>query len=181
MCRSARIDGHDGRSGRRVARAMLLLVAAGTALALGGCGKDATTAEAAILAPEPIATATCAACGMVVGEQPAPRGQVIYRDGHHAHACSISDLLLVSQTPSPHGAVVAVFVEAQDAAGDPIPAATEAQPQHAAEGLTYVRGAKRRGIMGTPVLAFRDGDRARKEAETLGLATSTWAELRAAP
>ena len=144
-----------------------------------GCDKDAMTGKVAIVAPEPIAAASCAACGMTVAEQPAPRGQVVYRDGHHAHACSISDLVLVAQTPSPHGTPVAVFAEAQDTAIDPIPAETTVQPQHAVNALTFVKGAKRRGIMGTPVLAFMDAARARKVAGSLELSTSRWEELTA--
>lgn len=160
---------------RRWARLFFVLLLLPTVAV--GCAKDAANGPQEIVAPEPIEAASCAACGMVVAEQPAPRGQVVYRDGLHAHSCSIGDLVLVAQTPSPHGSVVAVYVEAQDDAVDPIAPATEPTPQHLAESLHYIRGAKRRGIMGAPVLAFRDQARAQREADKIGLQLMTWREL----
>ncbi|MCB9738698.1 MAG: nitrous oxide reductase accessory protein NosL [Deltaproteobacteria bacterium] len=148
-------------------------------MTLGGCEKAPDAAPAASAAPQGLTDAMCGACGMVVAEQPSPRGQLVYRDGHHVHACSLGDLALLVASPSPHGKPVAVFVEPQDALPDPMAVDRAAQPQLAAASLHYVTGVQRRGIMGTPLLAFRDRARAEAAARAHGGSVVDWARASA--
>jgi nitrous oxide reductase accessory protein NosL len=167
------------RSWRRLGLCLGSALLAATLATLVACGKDDAGAATVTASAAPLHGESCAACGMVMDEQPAPRGQVVYSDGHHAHACSIADLLLVAQTPSPHGKVVATFVEVQDAAADPVPSDAAVQPQERGEALHFVRGVARRGVMGAPVMAFRDAARAQAAAASHRGEVVDWAKLRA--
>jgi len=53
-------------------------------------------------------------CGMLVREQSAPRSQVVHRDGSRFFFCSLSDLLVHLDAPSPHGRADVTFVEVLD-------------------------------------------------------------------
>ncbi len=144
-------------------------------VAPAACGKGDPTTAPVVVAPEPITDKMCGACGMVVAEQPSPRGQVVYRDGFHAHACSLGDLALLAAAPSPHGKPVAVFVEPQDALADAAALDLAAQPQAPSTSLHFVAGVARPGIMGPPLLAFRDAARAAAEADRRGGRVVDWA------
>lgn len=149
-------------------------------VAPAACAKGDPAAGPVVVTPEPITDKMCGACGMVVSEQPSPRGQIVYRDGVHAHACSLGDLALLAAAPSPHGKPVAVFVEPQDAVDDAVAVDRAAQPQAPATSLHFVAGVARPGIMGAPLLAFRDAARAKAEAGRRGGRVVDWATASAA-
>lgn len=139
-------------SWRRWAVLLLALVA------VPACRHGARDTHAAVdVAPAAIGTAECAACGMVVREQPAPRAQIVYRDGTRAFACSIGDLVQVLAAPSPHGAAEHVYVESLPASVEPtaISASTPTTWVDAKRAF-YVVGVDRPGVMGKPVLAYAE-------------------------
>jgi nitrous oxide reductase accessory protein NosL len=94
---------------------------------------------------------------MVVSEQPAPRAQVLHRDGTRQFLCGISDLLVHLEAPSPHGAPVEIFVEAMEADEDPAQIELREHAWIRAEDALYRLGDERPPfIMGTPVMVYRD-------------------------
>jgi nitrous oxide reductase accessory protein NosL len=103
-----------------------------------------------------------AVCGMLVREQSAPRAQVLYRDDERFFFCSMDDLLVHLSAPSPHGRVQAIFVEVMDPDEDPARSHTAPHPWLPADRIVYVVGIPRRGIMGEPVLTYRDEASARR-------------------
>lgn len=151
-----------------------LLAAALTALA---CDSSRQSGPGASASATPIAGAECQACGMVVREQPSPRGQVVHRDGKRVHLCSVGELLLYLREPSPHGAPSAVFVEALDPEADPHAGSTAERPWIRAESGFYVVGVPRKGIMGSPVLAYDEQSAAERAAARHGGRTVRWTEL----
>lgn len=120
----------------------------------------------------------CAACGMIVREQPSPRGQVVHRDGERAFFCSIADMHSYLEAPSPHGAVVATHVEVLAVDDDPAARSTAPERWVNAEEAAYVLGVPRRMIMGEPVLVYASHEDAERAAERLGGRTMNWTTLR---
>jgi thiamine biosynthesis lipoprotein len=116
------------------------------------------------LEPVEIEDQAGAVCGMLVRDQSAPRAQVIHRDGERAFLCSIGDLLIYLEAPSPHGAPSQVLVEAMDPSEDPSESHTGPHPWVPAELGVYVVGIERRGIMGAPVLVYRSQESAQRVA-----------------
>jgi nitrous oxide reductase accessory protein NosL len=97
-----------------------------------------------------------AVCGMLVREQSAPRGQVVHRDGSRFFFCSLGDMLIHLDAPSPNGRAEAVFVEVMDPSEDPMQSHTGPHPWAKAEEAIYVVGVERVGMMGEPVLTYAD-------------------------
>lgn len=155
---------------RRSAPAALALVL------LAGCDRVSSTQQEEHTA-HPIGHAECAACGMTVGNQPAPRGQVVHHDGTRAYLCSISDLIHYAGVPSRHGRIVATFVEVMDDGSDPAELATESLPWARAAEASYVMGVARPRIMGPPVLTYGAEDLAMEAAARFGGAAVSWEEL----
>jgi len=156
------------------------LWAAGAAgLWTAGCAKEQSE-QAAVHKQEAVAMgpATCAACGMVVSEQPAPRGQAVHRDGTREFFCSLADMVQYAEIPSPHGALTHAFVEALDPATDPLETDVAPRVWVDAEAAGYVLGVARKMIMGTPVLAYADAAQAKAVAESAGGTVHAWADLR---
>jgi nitrous oxide reductase accessory protein NosL len=121
-----------------------------------GCAGEENPSDAKALDPEAFSDHACAVCGMLVRDQPAPRGQVVHRDGERAFTCSVADLLAYLEAPSPHGAPAAVFVEVLSADAPPLKLQTAPHAWMDAESAGYVVGVDRPGIMGAPVLVYRD-------------------------
>ena len=147
-------------------------------LLLVACGQPQAAADVS-LEPRQAGTAECSVCGMVVGEQPAPRGQVVHRDGQHAFFCSIGDLRAWLQTPSPAGRPERVWVEVLPSDFDVDSRDTSAHPWLVADAAVHVVGVPRGGIMGLPVLSFADPTAA--EAAVPGARTTTWHSLLSTP
>lgn len=127
--------------------------------------------------PAEIGLAECAVCGMVVREQPAPRGQLLHRDGTRAHVCSIDELRAAITAPSPHGAVRAAWVEALPA-GVPVEELGVApRPWVRVEAAGFVRGVPRERIMGEPLLSYATPEEAAAEAARLGGQAVGWGAL----
>ncbi|MGE0324740.1 MAG: nitrous oxide reductase accessory protein NosL [Polyangiaceae bacterium] len=112
-------------------------------------GSSSAAASAA-----PIDTAECAACGMVVREQPAPRAQLVHRDGTRAYFCSIGDLTQYLLAPSAHGNPEHIFVEVLASSADPSEPKTGSHVWKPAQDAFYVVGVERPGVMGAPVLSY---------------------------
>lgn len=146
-------------------------------LAMLACSSAKT--ETAALDPVEIGLAECAVCGMVVREQPAPRAQVVHRDGERAHLCSIGDLRAYLAAPSPHGRTTAVWVEALPTGLAPADIGTALRPWQPAELAHYVLGVPRSGVMGEPVLSYGNSWEAEEEATRLSGRVVPWAELTA--
>lgn len=154
------------------ARLLRRLAPLACALALSAptaCSKhqDKGTATAAAT-PEAIGASECRACGMVVREQPAPRGQVVYADGERAFFCSIGDMVHYLETPSPRGAPTRVFVEALTPNEDPKQTNTSEHPWIAATDAHYVFGVAREGVMGKPVLVYASKEESSAAAARYG-------------
>jgi len=136
------------------ARRVLLVLTVVAGIAACG-GEDATSADA-LQGAVPIEHHEGAVCGMIVRDQSAPRAQVLHRDGTRSFVCSIGDLLAYLQAPSPHGEPTAIMVEVMDPSEDPMESHTGPHPWVPAAEASYVLGIPRRGIMGEPVLVYRD-------------------------
>ena len=141
-----------------------------------GCDRSSDTEQAEATAA-PIGHAECAACGMTVGHQPAPRAQVVHSDGTREYLCSISDLIHYATVPSPHGRITATFVEVMEADADPQELATDERPWRAAEQTNYVIGVQRPRIMGPPVLTYEDAETAGAAAQAHEGTAVSWSEL----
>lgn len=131
--------------------------------------------------PQPLSGTVCAACGMVVSEEPSPRGQVLHRDGTHAHLCSLGDLRAYLQAPNPHGKAVAVWVEVLPPDVDPARRSTTPLPWLRAEQAHFVVGFERPGTMGRPALSFATAAYAAEAAARIGGGTASWEALLTTP
>lgn len=134
----------------------------------------ATTTEPVALDDE----SECEACAMYVSEQPAPRGQLIYRDGSRRFFCSVGDLLSFLTIPSSLGQAVEIWVEGMPA--DMVPTINNSSPQPwvKIDQASFVTGIKRVRVMGMPAISFAS----REDAETFisqhGGELNNWATLK---
>jgi len=154
-----------GRRRRRPAAWIALAVAA---LALLACDRPDRSSAVAPGAPEAIGDQECAVCGMIVREQPAPRGQVVHRDGTRLFFCSVSDLLAYLEVPSPHGRAVDVFVERSLPGEDPRVGSVEPHPWMRAQDAFYAVGGEGPRRMGEPVVVTATREEAERVARTVG-------------
>ena len=132
---------------------------------LWACGDRATEASRTAVA-ESIGAHECEVCRMTVREQPAPRGQLLYRDGTRMFFCSLSDLATHQVAPSPHGEAVGVFVEVLQPGTRAEDLSSGNHPWKPAAEAWFVVGNFQRPVMGRPVLAFAqqaDAEAARQE------------------
>lgn len=145
------LESRPGAGLPALARAAALAIAA----VLGACtpGSEPSGDGAA---PAPLADQAGAVCGMIVRDQPAPRAQVVHRDGQRAWLCSLGDLLVHLAAPSPHGRPEAVFVEVMAPDADPAARNAGRHPWLPASEASYVVGVSRPGVMGPPVLSYRE-------------------------
>ena len=125
-------------------------------------------------------TGTCAACGMVMREQPAPRGQVVHRDGTRAFLCSIDDLVQYLDIPSPAGKPTRIYAEVMPDEHDSKDMNQAWQPWFDVAELFFVTGIERGAVMGDPVMTYRARAAAEKAAEKWGGSLVTFEQLRAA-
>lgn len=122
----------------------------------------------------------CEVCGMILREQPAPRGQVVHRDGTRNYFCSIGDLVAYGAAPSPHGEATGTYVEVLEADVDPSIVSAEQRSWRDVGDVTFVVGGLVRPVMGEPVLTFDDASEGAAAAERLGARTVRWGGLAAA-
>lgn len=118
------------------------------------CGQSEPGAKGSNLKPEPFDTEECHVCSMVVREQPAPRGQLIHRDGTRLYFCSISGMIQHMHTPSPHGKIEMTWVEIAPADISPQDMSFDPKPWWLLEDSFFVTGIKRKGTMGKPIMCF---------------------------
>lgn len=152
------------------------------ALVLSGCSETETEERDTPAVAAPIASSECAACGMIVREQPSPRAQLIHRDHTRAFFCSIADMLTYLRAPSPHGEATAFFVEVGDPASlDPLAYDTAPRPWIAAADAHYVVGVERERVMGAPVLVYEHLADAERVAQELDGEVRDFQALRSNP
>lgn len=155
---------------------MTLRLAALAVLSLAGCAGAAESSAGALASPQAIADHECASCGMIVREQPAPRAQVVHRDGTHEWFCSIADLVAYRGSPSRHGRIEHTWVEILPPDVDPAVHDMGEARWVEVERAAFVLGVERNMIMGAPVLSFATEADARAAAERLGGRTTRWDE-----
>lgn len=146
-------------------------------LALLGCSSNKEAAGAQEHHAQDLEHKECAACGMTVRDQPAPRGQLIHRDGTQLYFCSISDMVTYLAAPSPHGAAVTLYVESLDKVLDPMAPATEQLPWLDAKTASYVIGVEKKMIMGRPILSYSNSEQAQDIATRHGGTVVSWQDL----
>lgn len=149
---------------------MVMIV--GVACSRGGASSDVDRASHDFGGDE------CAACGMIVREQPSPRAQAVHRDGERAFLCSIGEALNYVAAPSPHGAIVATYVEVLAPDANPAANSAERRPWMPAERAVFVVGIARPRVMGRPVLAYGSREDASQAATRLGGRVATWSQLK---
>lgn len=143
---------------RRSIHRLLAAVAVAGFLGFAGCQADEAESDSTrSAAAQSLAGVEGAVCGMIVSEQPAPRAQVVHRDGSRRHLCGIADLLFYLEAPSPHGAPIEIYVEAMEIDEDPRDLHFGAHEWIRAEAAVYRIGDERpQLIMGDPVMVYRD-------------------------
>lgn len=141
-----------------------------------GCGDDAVN-EAAETGAVSFEHHECAACGMIVREQPAPRGQLIHRDGTRAFFCAISDLAVYVGAPSPHGVPTSIYVEVMSADAAPEELSTDEVAWSAVDDVSFVVGEFERPVMGVPVLTFSTDEEGSAAAARLDGKAIRWEGL----
>lgn len=160
-------------------RSFLGLVCLALGLTAGGCKSTTSTSEVgAVDTAQPVGSAECATCNMVVREQPAPRAQLVHRDGTRAYFCSISDMLPYLAAPSSHGKAEHIFVEVMSKEEDPAKASTSEHPWAPAESAFYVVEVKRPGVMGAPVLSYPNAEVAQQAAQEHGGKVQSFDQLK---
>ena len=135
-------------------RWLFFLLTVCVARATLGCGGEEAGSRAETAQPEPIADHECGACGMIVREQPSPRGQVVHHDGTHVWLCSLADLVAYSAAPSPHGRVEHQWVETLEADVDLDVNDVAPRPWVQVADARFVLGVERESVMGTAALVF---------------------------
>jgi len=165
---------------RAWSRLALLSVALVLLVPLAACKKTQSKGSSVELEAKAPKTAECAACSMVVREQPAPRGQLVHRDGTRRFLCSLADLVQYMRAPSKHGKAKAVFVEVLSPGTNPKKNSAAPRPWVRADRAHFVVGVARSGVMGTPALAYRRAEDAAKIAKAHGGRVVSWAGLAAA-
>lgn len=159
------------------ARCLVLFVFVSVAGVALGCGGEGDRSGGSAAQPEPIADHECGACGMIVREQPSPRGQVVHHDGTHVWLCSLADLVAYSSAPSPHGRVEERWVETLAVDVDPAADDVAQRPWARVTDAHFVLGVQRDSVMGTAVLAFAsDADAAAAASRLQGRAVA-WDEV----
>lgn len=151
------------------------LVALG--IALSGC-KSSSANHAHDNVAKDFDVHECAACGMIIREQPAPRAQVMHKDGTRQFFCSVSDMVTYLSAPTPNGRVVGSWVETMDSVAAPLVFDTKKLPWIPASTAGYVTGIDKKRIMGTPVLVYSDIAGAKRAAKQHGGKSTSWTDLR---
>lgn len=118
----------------------------------------------------------CASCGMIIREQPSPRGQLVHRDGTRAFFCSLADLAAYHDMPSPHGRVLGAWVEALPVELDPAAHDVTEQAWIDVNAAHFVVGVAPRRVMGTPALTYESADDASRVAARSGGRALRWQE-----
>ncbi len=159
------------------ARCLVLLLVSSVAGASLGCSGEAERSGEVITQPEPIADHECGACGMIVREQPSPRGQVVHHDGTHVWLCSLADLVAYASAPSPHGRVEERWVETLAADVDPAADDVAQRPWTRVADAHFVFGVERESVMGTAVLTFAGAADASSAAARLHGQVVEWSDV----
>ena len=161
-----------------IARSVLASV---ICVVLVGCSsEEAATGPAASHGAQSLAGTEGAVCGMVVSEQPAPRAQVVHRDGTRLFLCGIGDLLVHLEARSPHGAPIEIYVEAMEIDEDPRDIDLSEHEWIRAEDAIFRIGDERPHlIMGEPVMVYRDRSTAEKAVSHGPTSILDFSEVRA--
>jgi copper chaperone NosL len=144
-------------------------------LACSNAGPKATAAD---IKPEEIGAHECEACGMLIREQPAPRAQLVHKDGQRHFFCSVSDMLTYMQAPSPHGSVATSFVETLHPQDDPMEFSVDPRPWTGTREAAFVLGVAKPKVMGTPILVYGSENEAKSVSEKYKGTTVSWNKLK---
>ncbi len=174
---------HGGR-GRRCAAAMRPRRGAwgragawaATLLALAivsACERKAPLADAfpATLTAE----STCAVDGMLLMEQPGPKGQLLLSDGERLFYCDVRELFEALHDADLSHRILAAYAQPMDGR----PWGSHADGWADARELTYVMGSERWGAMGPTLVPFRSVAAAHRFRDTHGGAVRPAPELTA--
>jgi nitrous oxide reductase accessory protein NosL len=153
-------------------------IALAVALLLSACGTPTQSAAALDLEPAAFETHACASCGMYLREQSAPRGQAIHHDGTRVFFCSVSELVVYTEAPSPHGAIEASYVEVMTVEDDPSAQHLTPHPWQRAETAGFVVDIERNHVMGVPAMAYDSAATAADAAKRHSGTAATWEEFR---
>lgn len=144
-----------------------------------GCNTDNTSKAVEVdTGPQVLGVGECNACGMVVRDQPSPRAQGVHRDGTRAWFCSLGDMMVYLDTPSPHGLVNHIYVEDMPANFKSTDMNTEPLSWLSTSQAYYVLGVERPAIMGLAVLSFKDREAAEEVAGANSGRVLDWSGLR---
>lgn len=154
----------DSAKRYRAVTSLIAVIALMALVVLAGCWSDEDEAQRATNSGAgSIADAEGAVCGMVIKDQPAPRAQVVHRDGTRLFLCGIADLMVHLEAPSPHGSPVAIFVEAMEAHEDPREIHLgDHEWIHAQDAIFRIGDQRPAMIMGRPAMVYRDRSTAEK-------------------
>ncbi len=153
--------------------ALLLASSVGTV----ACSSKKAASQSAAHQAEDMQGHECAACGMIVRDQPAPRGQLVHNDGTRLFFCSVSDMITYLEAPSPHGKAVAIFAESMDQDSDPLAANVKPQPWLDATTASYVVGFEKQ-VMGDPILSYSTDANATAKTSQISDEVMDWKALR---
>ncbi|MCP4498830.1 MAG: hypothetical protein GY822_02550 [Deltaproteobacteria bacterium] len=163
---------------RASVRGLLLIALLGSYFVLVACDKRVVAEiESTAMTPEDLRGKECAACGMVVAEQPAPRGQLVRRDGTREFFCSVGDMHVHLNIPSPHGKPALIWVETLPSSMKLDDRELQEQPWKNVNDVVFITGVKRKGIMGKPVLVQETQAEALTMAKRLGGIPESWSSL----
>ncbi len=143
---------------------------------LPACDRDTTESARSQIAQD-FDVHECAACGMLLREQPAPRGQVVHKDGTRHFFCSVSDMVTYLAAPSANGRVISNWVETMDAVSAPLSFDTRKTPWISAEDAAYVVDVDKPRVMGAPVLVYSSTGRAERAAKRHKGKSISWTGL----
>jgi nitrous oxide reductase accessory protein NosL len=147
---------------------------------MAACGGGPAAADV-VVEPAALEAAECDVCGMIVTEQPAPRGQALHRHGERAWFCSIGDMRAYMQAPNPRGEPVGAWVELMPASIEPASTDATARPWTTAADAHYVVGIERPLVMGRPALPLGSAADAQAVAERIGGHATSWQALQETP
>ncbi len=119
----------------------------------------------------------CSICGMYISNQPAPRAQILHRNGEHLFFCSIGDMLTYNQIPSPLGKPVKIWVETLEKEANPLISNIEQHQWIDHKKAYYVTKIVRSMVMGYPVVALQSKSASALMQKQYGGELSTWEYL----
>jgi nitrous oxide reductase accessory protein NosL len=114
---------------------------------------------------------------MYILNQPAPRAQILHRNGEHVFFCSIGDMLTYNQIPSPLGKATKIWVEVINKDVNPTLHNTDTYPWIDHKEAHYVTNVNRTMVMGYPVIALQSKADSEYLQKSYGGQLADWEQL----